>query len=61
MRGLKHIIGCIGIAITLDFLLFNGFYTDASSEVLSQASSQMLTNLKQFKKFSPTQLIHQFF
>ena len=61
MRGLKHIIGCIGIAITLDFLLLNGFCTEASSQVLSQASRQMLTNLKQLTNLSPTQLIHQMF
>jgi hypothetical protein len=51
MRALTHLIGCIGILITLDYLAFDGYCTDICSQVLSQASGQMLFELKQFKTF----------
>jgi prophage maintenance system killer protein len=59
MRTPKHLVGCVGLAITLDFLLFNGFCTQASCEALSHASNQALSNFEQFKDFSLSQFIHQ--
>ena len=55
MRGLKHFIGCVGIAITLDYLAFNGYCTDVCTHVLSLACDQMLSeaqvHVRQFKTF----------
>jgi hypothetical protein len=61
MRALKHLVGCVGLAIVLDYLLFNGFCTQASGAVLSHASSQILANLGELKSISPDQFIHKFF
>jgi len=55
MRGLKHFIGCVGIAITLDYLAFNGYCTEVCTHVLSLACDQMLSEVhvqvRQFKTF----------
>jgi len=55
MRGLKHFIGCVGIAITLDYLAFNGYCTEVCTHVLSLACDQMLSeaqvHVRQFKTF----------
>jgi hypothetical protein len=55
LKILKHLIGCVGVAIVVDYFLFNGFCTQA----LSQASSQI--HLDQLKDFSPSQFIGRFF
>jgi hypothetical protein len=59
LKNLKHLVGLVGILITLDFFLFDGFCTQACSEALSQASSQIHLDL--LKDFSPSQFIHQSF
>jgi hypothetical protein len=46
MWALKHFIGCIGLAITLDYLAFNGYCTDVCSQMLSHACGQMLFDLQ---------------
>ena len=54
LKNLKHLVGSVGILITLDFFLFDGFCTQACSEALSQASSQIHLDL--IKDFSPSQI-----
>jgi hypothetical protein len=53
MRALRHFIGCVGIAITLDYLAFNGYCTEACTHVFSLACDQMLfqvqVQVQQFK------------
>jgi len=51
MRALQHFIGCVGVAITLDYLAFNGFCTDVCTRALSLACDQMLSQVQQFKTF----------
>jgi len=51
MWALKHFIGCIGLAITLDYLTFNGYCTDVCSQMLSRACGQMLFELQHLKMF----------
>ena len=51
MGVLKHMVGCGGIAITLDFLLFNGVCTDACNQILSQTYSKMFAELLQLRTF----------
>ena len=51
MRALYHFIGCIGIAITLDYLAFNGYCTEVCTNALSLACDQMLSHVQQFKTF----------
>jgi hypothetical protein len=51
MSALKHIIGIGSVAITLDFFLFNGFCTDAFSQILTQAGDQMVAQLELFRTF----------
>jgi hypothetical protein len=48
MGALKHFIGCIGIAITLDYFAFDGYCTVACTQVLSLACDQMLFEVHQF-------------
>jgi hypothetical protein len=55
LKTLKHLIGCVCVAIVVDYYLFNGFCTEA----LSQASNQL--HLDQLKDFSPSQFIQRFF
>jgi uncharacterized membrane protein YjfL (UPF0719 family) len=57
-KTLEHLVGWGGLAIVLDYFLFNGFCTEASSQALSHASSQ-IENL--CRNFTPGQFIHQFF
>jgi hypothetical protein len=45
MRALKHFVGVTGIAITLDYFLFNGYCTNVSGELFSQAYIQILSEL----------------
>jgi hypothetical protein len=40
MSALKHIIGIASVVITLDYFLFNGFCTDAVSQILTQTGDQ---------------------
>ena len=51
MGALKHFIGCIGIAITLDYFAFDGYCTEACTQVLSLACDQMLSQVQQLKTF----------
>jgi hypothetical protein len=52
MRALKHFVGITGIAITLDYFLFNGYCTNMSGELCSQAYIQILSELgKSFRGF----------
>ena len=52
MRALKHFVGVMGIAITLDYFLFNGYCTNVSGELFSQAYIQILSELgKSFRGF----------
>ena len=58
LKNLKYLVGLVGILITLDFFLFDGFCTQACSEALSQASNQIHLDL--LKDFSPTNLFTSF-
>jgi hypothetical protein len=49
MGALKHFIGCIGIAITLDYFAFDGYCTEVCTNVLALARDQMLSQVQQFK------------
>ena len=51
MRALIHFIGCVGIAITLDYLAFDGYLTEVCTHALSLACDQMLLEVQQFKTF----------
>ena len=51
MSALKHFVGFGGIAITLDFFLFNGVCTDACNQILSQTYTKMLAELLQIRTF----------
>jgi hypothetical protein len=51
MLALKHFIGCIGIAITLDYLAFDGYCTEVCTQALSLACDQMLSQVQQLKTF----------
>ena len=49
---MKHFIGCIGIAITLDYLAFNGYCTEVCTHALSLACDQMLIPSVSIQNFS---------
>jgi hypothetical protein len=51
MGALKHIVGAGGIAITIDFFLFNGFCTDTCNQLLSQTYATMLSELLQVRTY----------
>lgn len=51
MGALKHFIGCIGIAITLDYFAFDGYCTETCTQVLSLACDQMLSQVQHLKTF----------
>jgi len=52
MWALKHFIGCLGLAITLDYLALNGYCTDVCSQMFSHAYGQMVFELQlQFTRF----------
>ena len=52
MRALKHFVGVMGIAITLDYFLFNGYCSNVSGELFSEAYIQILSELgKSFRDF----------
>ena len=52
MRALNHFVGVTGIAITLDYFLFNGYCTNASCDLFSQAYVQIHSELgKSFRGF----------
>jgi hypothetical protein len=52
MRALNHFVGVTGIAITLDYFLFNSYCTNVSGELFSQAYIQILSELgKSFRGF----------
>jgi hypothetical protein len=59
LKNLKHLVGFVGILIMLDFFLFDGYCTQACSEALSQASSQMLSTAEQIQNISLSQFIHK--
>jgi hypothetical protein len=44
MWRLKHLIGGVGLAITLDYFLFNGYCTNATCEAFSDAYAQFLSS-----------------
>jgi hypothetical protein len=51
MRAFKHFFGGMGIAITLDYFLFDGYCTNASCELFSHAYIQILSELQQLNNF----------
>jgi hypothetical protein len=51
MSALKHLVGAGGIAVTIDFLLFNGFCTDTCNQLLSQTYVTMLSEVLQVKGY----------
>jgi len=55
MRALKHFVGVTGIAITLDYFLFNGYCTNVSGELFSQAYIQILSELGKIHGFIMSQ------
>ena len=52
MRTLQHFAGVTSIAVTLDYFLFNGYCTNVSCDLFSQAYIQILSELgKSFRGF----------
>ena len=51
MGGLKHIIGCTGVAVTLDFLFFRGYCTEFFSRILPLMYNQMVIELEHLRNF----------
>ena len=45
MWALEHFAGVTGVAVTLDYFLFNGYCTKVSGDLFSQAYIQILSEL----------------
>ena len=45
LRSIKHVVGLGSILFAMDFYLLNGFCADACTQILSQASGQVLLEL----------------
>jgi len=48
MPALQHFAGVASIAIALDYFLFNGYCTNVSCDLFSQAYIQILSELNKF-------------
>ena len=49
--ALKHMVGLGAMAVSLDYFLLNGYFTEFCGQVMSKGYGQILFDLQSFRSF----------